>query len=194
MNIVYLHGFQSGPLSIKGQQLQQYCQQLHPDITVHLPDLNLPPLQVMQRIDEYFRTLENVVLVGSSLGGFYATCAALKYRCPTVLINPVVQPWRLFQERFSDIQLPYQVHENWRLDQQHLTELEQLHQPAVQDLDKFLVLLQQGDEVLDYREAERYYRQGKHCGLVITETSGSHAMTNFVEKIPMLLTFLSHSL
>lgn len=193
MNIVYLHGFQSGPLSIKGQQLQQYCQQYHPDYTVHLPDLNLPPLQAKQRIDDYFQTFERVALVGSSLGGFYATDAGLRYQCPTVLINPVMQPWRLFKERFSEIRLPYQVHENWCLDQQHLIELEQLYQPFAQDLDNFLVLLQQGDEVLDYREAERYYRRGKHCSLVITETQGNHAMTNFVEKIPMLLTFLSHS-
>ncbi|MEB3753148.1 YqiA/YcfP family alpha/beta fold hydrolase [Acinetobacter sp. MD2(2019)] len=191
MNIVYLHGFQSNSASIKGRQLQRYCQEHHADYHVHLPDLNAPPLEVMQKIDDYMQQHSEVVLVGSSLGGFYATCAALKHGCRAVLINPVVEPWTVFAERFAEVDLPYQVHENWCLDAQHLLDLKQLHHPTAHCLDKFLVLLQQGDEVLDYRDAQRYYSQGHPCALVITETHGQHAMTNFAEKIPMLLTFLS---
>ncbi|MEB3766858.1 YqiA/YcfP family alpha/beta fold hydrolase [Acinetobacter sp. MD2] len=193
MNILYLHGFQSGAQSIKGLQLQQYCQQ-HTPHRVYCPDLNLPPKQVIATIEQYFHSLDDVVLVGSSLGGFYATCIALKYDCPAVLINPVIHPWQVFQQRFTEVTLPYQVHENWCLEETHLLELEQLHQAMPLQLTKFLVLLQQGDEVLDYREAQRYYRQGMHGGLVITETGGQHAMCNFADKIPMLLTFLSDRL
>ena len=53
------------------------------------------------------------------------------------------------------------------------------------------MLLQQGDEVLDYREAQRYYSHGSRSSLIVTETNGNHAMENFAEKIPMAYQFLS---
>ena len=78
MNILYLHGFQSSALSIKGQQLKDYCT-LYTSYTVHLPDLNMPPLQVIETISDLIRQLDDVVLVGSSLGGFYATQLVAKH-------------------------------------------------------------------------------------------------------------------
>jgi predicted esterase YcpF (UPF0227 family) len=84
MNLVYLHGFQSSPFSIKGQQLKHYCQIHHPEIQVHLPDLNLPPLVVVDVIQQLIEELDQVVLVGSSFGGFYATQFVAKYALPAV--------------------------------------------------------------------------------------------------------------
>ena len=65
----------------------------------------------------------------------------------------------------------YRVNEHWTLDDAQLDYLEQIELPFVQDADKILVLLQQGDEVLDYREAQRYYNG---AALVISETQGNH--------------------
>ena len=191
MNILYLHGFQSSALSIKGQQLKDYCT-LYTSYTVHLPDLNMPPLQVIETISDLIRQLDDVVLVGSSLGGFYATQLVAKHSVPAVLINPAMRPWLLFQEHIGS-QLPDKVSENWILDQQQLDDLEQLAVPFVQDADKLLVLLQQGDEILDYRDAERYYSATSHTSMIMTEMHGNHAMENFADKIPMLLEFLSYS-
>lgn len=187
MNIIYLHGFQSSTLSIKGQYIQAFCQNQH---HVHLPDLNMPPEQVLAHVSEMIECLDQVVLIGSSLGGFYATQLVAKHAVPAVLINPAMRPWQLFHDLFG-AELPYVVNAQWTLDQTQLDQLEQLAVPFVQDADKILVLLQQDDEVLDYREAQRYYSNAAHQSMIITEANGNHAMDNFADKIPMALQFLS---
>lgn len=190
MNIIYLHGFQSSALSIKGQQIKDYCQQ-QGNVQVHLPDLNMPPEQTMAHVSAMIENLDQVVLVGSSLGGFYATQLVAKYGVPAILINPAMRPWQLFRDLFGSDQIPYVVNAEWTLDHTHLDQLEQMAVPFVQDADKILVLLQQGDEVLDYREAQRYYSNASHQSMLITEANGNHAMENFADKIPMALQFLS---
>ena len=189
MNIIYLHGFQSSPLSIKGQYNQAFCQNL-PHVQVHLPDLNMPPEQVLAYVSEMIACLDQVVLIGSSLGGFYATQLVAKHAVPAVLINPAMRPWQLFHNLFG-AELPYGVNAQWTLDQTQLDQLEQMAVPFVQDADKILVLLQQDDEVLDYREAQRYYSNAAHQSMIMTEANGNHAMDNFADKIPMALQFLS---
>ena len=193
MNLIYLHGFQSSPLSMKGQLLYAYVQQHRPDIQMHLPDLNAPPLEVLAQLSALIQSLPNVALVGSSLGGFYATQLVAQHHVPAVVINPAMRPWQLFQDLFGDV-LPYTVHPNWHLTAQQLDDLADIALPVAQDADKILVLLQQGDEVLDYRDAQRYYSQAQHSSLIMTETRGNHGMDNFALKIPMLLQFLSDSL
>ena len=190
MNIIYLHGFQSSPLSFKGQLLHAFCQQ-QKDIQLYLPDLNQPPEQVVADLSQLIESLEDVGLIGSSLGGFYATQLVAKYGVPAVLINPAMRPWQLFADLFGHIQLPYVVNEQWCLDAQQLQQLQQMAVSSVQHAHKILVLLQQGDEILDYREAQRYYSRGSKGSLLITETHGQHAMDNFADKIPMVLQFLS---
>lgn len=190
MNIIYLHGFQSSALSIKGQQIKAFCQQ-HTDFQVYLPDLNMPPQQVLTHVSDMIAGLDQVVLIGSSLGGFYATQLVAKHGVPAVLINPAMRPWQLFHDLFGTEHIPYVVSAEWTLDHSHLDQLQQMALPFVQDADKILVLLQQGDEVLDYREAQRYYSNASHQSMIITEANGKHAMDNFADKIPMALQFLS---
>ena len=188
MNIIYLHGFKSSSSSIKGQLLEQYCAK-YPDIQVHLPDLNMPPMAAIQKISKLIQSMDQVALVGSSLGGFYATYLVAQAHVPAVLINPAMRPWQLFRELFDE-QLPYQVHPKWCLDEADLVQLQQLALPVAQDADKIMVLLQQGDEVLDYREAHRYYSAAHPPAILMTEAHGSHGMDDFAEKIPFVLQFL----
>ena len=188
MNLIYLHGFQSTPLSMKGRWLKDYVEQ-QTNIKIYLPDLNMPPLDVMKNMESLIHSLDNVAVVGSSLGGFYATQLVAKFAVPAVLINPAMRPWQLFRELFDE-QLPLQVHPNWCLDDADLLQLQQLALPVAQDADKMLVLLQQGDEVLDYREAHRYYSAARPPAMLMTEANGSHGMDDFAEKIPLLLQFL----
>lgn len=193
MNIIYLHGFQSNAQSIKGTLFQSYCNQ-YTDFKVHLLDLNMPVAEALAYIRSYISPLKDVVLVGSSFGGFYATQILAEQALPCVLINPAMLPWLAFKKAFSSQHLPYQVHPNWCLDHAQLAYLEQIAAPVVKAPHKVLVLLQQGDEVLDYREAYRYYSREQHTALLICETQGSHVMHNFAEKIPLMLQFLSDSL
>lgn len=192
MNIIYLHGFKSSALSHKGQQLNDYCRNFK-NYTLHLPDLNHPPLAVMAHLSALIESMQDVALVGSSLGGFYATQMVAKYALPAVLINPAMRPWLLFHRLFSQEQFPYQVTADWQLDLAQLQDLERLAVPKVTHAAKVLLLLQQGDEILDYREAQGYYSQPQHQSLIISDAQGDHAMQDFAQKIPMLLEFLTYS-
>jgi len=192
MNIIYLHGFKSSALSIKGQQLDDHCKRIK-KYHVHLPDLNCPPQQVMEKLGQLIEGLDQVALVGSSLGGFYATLLVAKYNIPAVLINPAVQPWLLFAKLYAN-QLPYTVNAQWSIDQQQLDELEQMAISKVENAAKILVLLQRGDEILDYRVAQAYYTQAPCSSLLSIDVQGEHAMTDFAEKLPMLLEFLTYSI
>jgi len=188
MNIIYLHGFKSNSNSIKGKLLQHYCAK-YPEIQVHLPDLNMSPKAAIAYVSGLIESMHDVALLGSSLGGFYATHLVAQHAVPAVLINPAMRPWQLFRELFDE-QLPYQVHPKWCLDEAALVQLQQLALPVAQDADKILVLLQQGDEVLDYREAHRYYSAAHPPAILMTEAHGSHGMDDFAEKIPFVLQFL----
>ena len=195
MQIIYLHGFQSSPMSKKGQQLQQYCTTVeHAD--VHLPDLNKPPEHVLRDISKLIESLplDQVRLVGSSLGGFYATYLVAKYGCPAVLINPAMQPWQLFEDLFGIEQIPLKVTDSWTLDADQLQQLQSIADTKLKHADKILVLLQRGDEVLDYRQAQRYYSAAQPSALILTDADGNHAMDDFEEKLPFVLRFLSTAL
>ena len=195
MQIIYLHGFQSSPMSKKGQQLEQYCTNVeHAD--VHLPDLNKPPKHVLRDISKLIESLplHQVRLVGSSLGGFYATYFVAKYGCPAVLINPAMQPWQLFEDLFGIEQIPLKVTDSWTLDADQLQQLQSIADTKLKHADKILVLLQRGDEVLDYRQAQRYYNAAQPSALILTDADGNHAMDDFEEKLPFVLRFLSTAL
>ena len=195
MQIIYLHGFQSSPMSKKGQQLEQYCTNVeHAD--VHLPDLNKPPEHVLRDISKLIESLpfDQVRLVGSSLGGFYATYLVAKYGCPAVLINPAMQPWQLFEDLFGIEQIPLKVTDSWTLDADQLQQLQSIADTKLKHADKILVLLQRGDAVLDYRQAQRYYNAAQPSALILTDADGNHAMDDFEEKLPFVLRFLSTAL
>lgn len=195
MQIIYLHGFQSSSMSKKGQQLEQYCTNVeHAD--VHLPDLNKPPEHVLRDISKLIESLplDQVRLVGSSLGGFYATYLVAKYGCPAVLINPAMQPWQLFEDLFGIEQIPLKVTDSWTLDADQLQQLQSIADTKLKHADKILVLLQRGDEVLDYRQAQRYYNAAQPSALILTDADGNHAMDDFEEKLPFVLRFLSTAL
>lgn len=197
MNVIYLHGFQSSAMSVKGQMLKRYCEDWTgaqtDGIQVHLPDLNLAPVQALQQVSQLIEQLgaAKTVLAGSSLGGFYALQLAAKHQLPAVLINPAMQPWSLFRRIFSDEQLPYAVTDAWSLDQAQFNALEKMAIDQYSGHVPVLVLLQQGDEVLDYREAQAFFSQPETQAVVISESHGNHGMDDFSQKIPMILQFLS---
>jgi len=190
MNVIYLHGFKSSAQSVKGQLLQRYCAQ-RGGPQVHLPDLNAPPQQALHQVSELIQRLDGAALVGSSLGGFYAVQLAARHGIPAALINPAMQPWALFRSLFAAEQLPYAVTERWTLDEAQLDYLEQAAVPHAPNAGQILALLQRGDEVLDYRQAQSFFSQPAGRAMIISEAQGSHGMDDFAGKIPMLLQFLA---
>ena len=173
--LLYLHGFNSSPESAKAQQTQQWFGQNAPGIEFICP--SLPPYadQAMALLCEIVeaRLPEPVFVIGSSMGGFYASCLAERYvefDVAAVLINPAVSPARGLDKWLGE-NSNYHSGETWLFEPHHIDEYQRWDPTAIKNKNNYLVLLQSGDEVLDYRDAEQRYQGCK----IILESGGDHS-------------------
>lgn len=190
MQLIYIHGLNSDAQSPKGQMLTDWCAIHRPEIKVIRPDLNLPPLQVMDILSKAIQSDPDTGVVGSSLGGFFATVCTTKFGVKSVLVNPAVRPSERFKRYFTHGQNGHTTAGGWTMTPSDLVDLESLYQAVPSYPEKILVLLKTGDEVLDYRVAEGYYGQaGAQCSMII-EAGGDHFMHDMADKIPLMIDFL----
>lgn len=186
---LYLHGFLSSPLSQKAQQLEAYYQHHLPHDSLVIPELPFAPEQAMQLAESTLKQLQQqhdqVYLIGSSLGGFYATYLAEKYQLPAVLINPAVRPFDLFADYLGPNTHFYTgaVHE---LTMTHIAQLRALNIERLSSPQHLLLLLQTGDETLDYRQAAQLYQR---CPAWL-EGGGNHSFERFIDRMPMVMEFV----
>ena len=183
-SILYIHGLNSSPASLKAQQLLAAMQRIGLQAQLRMPALHHHPRQAIAQLDELIAELGQPVLVGSSLGGYYATHLAARHGLKALLINPAVLPHQRFDGYLGE-QTNHYSGETWELTLDHVAALAELEVPAPQDPQRYQVWLQTGDETLDYRYAEQYY---KACTLRI-QAGGDHSYQGFAQQLPELLTF-----
>ncbi len=183
-HILYIHGFNSSPASRKAQQLQAAMQRIGLAAQLHMPALHHHPRQAMAQLQGVIAELGQPVLVGSSLGGYYATHLAMQHGLKALLINPAVMPHERFDGYLGE-QTNHYSGEIWQLTHDHVEALAELAVPAPQDPTQVQVWLQTGDETLDYRAAALYYRG---CALRI-QAGGDHSFQGFASRLPALLAF-----
>ncbi|KJG01780.1 esterase YqiA [Photobacterium angustum] len=179
--LIYLHGFNSSPQSLKAQQMAQYCAAHRPDIKVVMPQLPSYPEEAQVYLEQLilrFKDEYKIGLVGSSLGGYLCTWLSERFALPAVLINPAVKPYELLVDYLGPQQNPYSG-ENYVLVPQHMAQLQQLDVATIHAPQRFWVLLQEGDEVLDYRQSMMKYAESK----LTVEPNGDHSFVNF-ERFP----------
>ncbi len=190
--LLYIHGLNSSALSKKATQLTEMMQHLGLSEQLRVPELHHHPREAIAQLDAAISELGRPLLVGSSLGGYYATHLAERHGLKAVLINPAVNPHQLF-DGFVGTQQNLYTGELWELTHDHVAALAELEVPAPQDPQRIQVWLQTGDETLDYRRAQAFYRA---CALSI-EAGGDHGFQGFAERLPALLSlagFASHLL
>ena len=174
--LLYLHGFNSSPQSKKAVQTQQWLQENAPQITFCCPQL--PPYA--SRVMSILRPLveahlpQPVYLIGSSMGGFFATCLAEQYDLRAVLINPAVNPGNGLHNWLGENR-NYATGEPWIFEPRHIEEYIDLQPVQIKRRDNYKLLLQTGDQVLDYRKAQHQY-QGCY---MITEEDGDHSFVDY---------------
>lgn len=183
-SILYIHGLNSDPASTKARLLSAAMQRLGQAERLRVPALHHHPRQAIEQLDAAIAELGQPLLVGSSLGGYYATHLAARHGLKALLINPVVNPHRLF-DGFLGTQQNLYTGATWELTLDHVAALQALEVPAPSDPERVQVWLQTGDETLDYRQAERFYRQ---CALRI-QAGGDHGFQGFAERLPALFAF-----
>ncbi len=185
MTIVYLHGFNSGPQSRKAQFMHRYMTERGLGARFVCPELPPHPDDAIALAErEMARAADGgVTLVGSSLGGFYATHLAEKHGVRAVLLNPAVRPGRDL-ESYLGIQRNLYTGGEYELTREHIAAWRRLD-VAVVHSERYLLIVETGDEVLDYREAVARYAGARQ----VVVAGGDHALQSFPEHLPLILEF-----
>jgi predicted esterase YcpF (UPF0227 family) len=184
--IVYLHGFNSSPASGKAIQLGEHLAGLGRQADYLCPALPNSPRDAIARVEAELaqRRPGSVTLIGSSLGGFYATHLAEKHGWKAVLVNPAVHAHRLMRSSLGP-QTNWHTGEKWVLTEAHLADLSAMDVETITRPERYLLLVQTGDEVLDYRDAVAYYGGAKQ----IVEAGGDHGFAGFERHFQTILDF-----
>ena len=188
--IVYLHGFRSSPQSIKAQLLARAVAASPVDVR---PRFVVPPLPhdpreaigtVAAWIEREIGVAATLTLVGSSLGGFYATHLAERFGTRAVLINPAIRPYDDLVP-YLGVQRNLHTGETFEVTAAHFTALRALKVAAITRPERYFLLVRSGDELLDWREAVAFYGgawQYVHGG-------GDHGWADFADEVPAILRF-----
>lgn len=180
---MYIHGFNSSSLSGKAQETKRWLEargRLRDWVCPDLPHSPAQAISVLSHLIEASATTPK--LVGSSLGGFYATYLAATFNLKAVLINPAVHPGLLFRPLKGTLQKGWYDDTSYTFTQTHLDELMALDQTTPTKPENLLVMLETGDEVLDWQDAANYYREAHQ----LVFRGGDHGFTRFPDVLELI--------
>ena len=187
-HLLYLHGFRSSPQSTKARQMAAHVAQHHPQVRFWCPQLPPSPQAAMALVAQGVAAWPGsaMAVIGSSLGGFYASWVAQHKGCPSVLLNPAVHPARALERYIGEQTVWHDPSEHFYFRPEYIDELRALdtsgHAPAAPEL----AIIAQGDEVLDWREMAARYPQARQ----LVQEGGEHALLNFADYLPTITDFL----
>ncbi len=184
--IIYLHGFNSTGNSAKGQFLKDHL----PDIPMLTPTYHHDPQTAIAFLEQLVRRNlqqnQPLMLIGSSLGGYYTQYLAHQFNLKAVLINPALMPLATLHDYLGE-NTNFYTGETYTLTQAHLNALQALDVPdPCTEPVPTLLLLDKNDEVLDYRIAAERYR---HCAEVVIFEGGDHQFQHMPEALPRIRVF-----
>ena len=184
--IVYLHGFRSSPASIKATKLRAAVQALPPALrpVLHVPFLRDGPAASIEQVTRLLPAQGETAIVGSSLGGFYATWLAERHGMRAIVINPAVHPYDDLAP-YLGVQTNLYTGEAFEVTPAHFAELRALAVPRITLPARYFVLLETGDEVLDYRVALAHYAGAWQY----VRGGGDHTFQDFEAQLPAILRF-----
>ena len=186
-SILYLHGFLSSPASTKAKVTQQWLQEHLPRWKYHCPQLSSYPHLARQELIEIYQSLDEVpFVIGSSLGGFWAAWCVEQFGGKAALINPAVAPHTRFQHFVGQPLQSYYSEDIYTLGLQDLEVLEACDM-EVRTPGAYFVMLQSGDETLDYRMALARYTDAK----ILLEKGGSHSFDGYEDHLESILRFFT---
>ena len=194
--ILYLHGFTSGPQSRKVQVLAARMAERGCGDRLVCPQLLASPAAAIALVESILQKVDvtegnpcgtgktAITLIGSSLGGYYATYLAEKFNLKAVLVNPAVVA-AIELERYLGPQSWLYTGEAFEFTRQHIDELRALEVTQLSDPARYWLLAEEGDETLDYRQAVARYAGAKHTVL----PGGDHSFTRWDDFLDDILQF-----
>jgi len=188
--IIYLHGFRSAPASVKSSALKRHMQPLGLGEAFWCEQLPVAPQAAIDLVEQQIQRCMHEcktpppTLVGSSLGGFYATWLAEKYGLKAILVNPaVVAPLSL--EAWVGVQTNLYTEESFDFTHAHIAQLRALEVAAITRPERYWLLVETGDELLDYREAVRKYAGARQTVI----EGGDHGFAHWNDYLDDVLAF-----
>jgi hypothetical protein len=186
-HLLYLHGFRSSPQSAKARQMAAWVQTHRPDVRWWCPQLPPSPREAMDLLDEGMADWPAATtgVVGSSLGGFYATAVAERTGCRAALLNPAIDPARDLTRYIGEI-TAWHSDERYFFRAEFIDELRALSPTMLTRLDRYFAVIAKGDEVLSWVEMSTRYRG---CRIKLLEGS-DHALSDFDDHLGEVVAFL----
>lgn len=185
--ILYLHGFTSGPQSLKARLLGERAAAR--GVEFACPQLPHSPKTAIALAESIIARKVGAgdppALVGSSLGGYYATYLAEKHGLRAVLVNPAVVA-HIALKKFVGPQQHVYTGERFDFTSDHIAELRALEVPRLSRPENFWLLVETGDEVLDYRQAVARYVGARQTVL----SGGDHSFTRWADCLDPILEFV----
>lgn len=187
-HLLYLHGFRSSPQSAKARQMAARMAACHPDVTWWCPQLPPSPREAVAMVMDGVAgwPSHRMAVVGSSLGGFYATHVAQTRGCKAVVLNPAVDPARDLAKYIGEQTSWHDPNERFFFEPRFVDELRALAHGPLKDPGRYFAVIAKGDEVLDWREMT-----GRYPGARVKLLQASdHALSDFDEHIDEVFAFL----
>jgi predicted esterase YcpF (UPF0227 family) len=191
-HLLYLHGFRSSPHSFKAQMMAAWLAEHRPDVTWWCPQLPPSPRQAIalarQGTAAWPRETmrEDWAVLGSSLGGYYATVLGQAWGCKTVVMNPAVDPARDLVAYVGEQQAFHDPAQRFDFRAEYIDELRAMAPGPITQPDRYFALIAKGDELLDWREMSARYPGA--AGLLLE--GSDHGISDFARHLPAILRFL----
>ncbi|HEY8607291.1 MAG TPA: YqiA/YcfP family alpha/beta fold hydrolase [Noviherbaspirillum sp.] len=184
--ILYLHGFRSSPQSFKARLLGDRMRGLGLSHRYACPQLPASPAAAVQLARDLAAGAPpaGLTLVGSSLGGYYATWLAEQLGCRAVLLNPAVKPPRDL-EKYVGVTTAYHSDERFEFKREYIDELKALEVPHITRPERYFLIAATGDEVLDWREMRDHYPGAARCII----DGSDHGISDFALYADRVLAF-----
>jgi predicted esterase YcpF (UPF0227 family) len=186
VKILYLHGFRSSPASYKARIVEQRMAVLGHVADLICPQLPASPQAALVLALSLVKDVpaNELAVIGSSLGGFYATFIAEQLGCRAVLVNPSVDPLKNLAQAVG-VTTAWHSNEPFEFRQEYIAELAALQVARITDPARYFLLAATGDEVLDYRDMTAHYAGARQHVI----QGGDHAVSNFEVYVDEVLAF-----
>jgi predicted esterase YcpF (UPF0227 family) len=184
--LLYLHGFRSSPRSFKARVVGARMRALGREnelICPHLPASPREAAALMRTLTDRYPA-DRLAIVGSSLGGYYATWLAEQRGCRAVLLNPAVDPLKDLDQHVG-VTTEFHSDQPFEFRREYIDELRALKVDAITRPERYYLVAATGDEVLDYRDMVRHYAGARQLVL----EGSDHAISEFETIVDDVLAF-----
>ena len=188
--LVYLHGFRSSPNSSKAVMTREAVKALSTTGNTYewyCPQLLASPKESMDMVIKHIdqSKFDRLVIIGSSLGGFYTNYLAEKYQCKGIALNPAVYAARELEPHVG-MMTAYDSEEPFDFKAEYIDQLRAIQVSHITDPKRYFLIAAKGDELLDWKEMVAFYSGAKQLVL----EGGDHGIADYANHLPVVIDFI----